>query len=126
MDVIWVGVGGMVGAASRFGISQLISERWGSALPYGTFVVNLTGSFAIGVILTLLLDRTADPAWRLLIVTGFLGGYTTFSSYSFELMALIGGGRLGWAAVYLIASNLAGLAACFGGAVCGRALALRL
>ena len=126
MDVIWVGVGGMVGAAARFGVSQVVADRWGVDLPYGTFLVNLTGSFAIGVILTVLLDRVADPVWRLLLVTGFLGGYTTFSSYAFELVTLIGGGRLGWAAAYLIASNLLGVVACAAGAVCGRELLLRL
>lgn len=126
MDVIWVGIGGMVGAAARFGVSQFAADRWGAGLPYGTLLVNLTGSFAIGVILTVLLDRVADPVWRLLLVTGFLGGYTTFSSYSFELVTLIGGGRLGWAAGYLIASNLLGVAACAVGAVCGRELLLRL
>ena len=80
----------------------------------------------LSVILTVLLDRVADPVWRLLLVTGFLGGYTTFSSYSFELVTLIGGGRLGWAAAYLIASNLLGVAACAAGAVGGRELLLRL
>ena len=126
MDVIWVGIGGMFGAAARFGVGRFAADRWGVGLPYGTLLVNLSGSFAIGVILTVLLDRVADPVWRLLLVTGFLGGYTTFSSYSFELVTLIGGGRLGWAAAYLIASNVIGLVACFAGVWCGRALSLRL
>lgn len=122
MDYVWVGVGGMLGAIARFGVGQIASERWGSALPHGTLIVNLSGSFAIGVILTILLDRVADPLWRLLLVTGFLGGYTTFSAYTFELVALIGSGRLSWAAAYLIASNLLGVGACFAGSIIGRVL----
>jgi CrcB protein len=125
MEYLWVGLGGAFGAVARFGVSQLASDRWSAALPYGTFLVNVTGSFAIGLIFTFLLDRDADPVWRLLVVTGFLGGYTTFSSYSFELVTLIGNGRFGWSALYLVASNLLGLAACVAGAICARTLALR-
>jgi CrcB protein len=115
----------MVGGMARYGISQSLSDLWGRSLPYGTFVVNLTGSFLIGVVMTLLLERVADPVWRLLLVTGFLGGYTTFSSYSFELVTMMQGGRLGWAAAYLVASNLLGVAACLGGTVVARGLLLR-
>jgi CrcB protein len=125
MEYLWVGLGGGLGAIARFGVGQIASERWGAALPHGTFLVNVTGSFAIGLIFTLLLDREADPVWRLLVVTGFLGGYTTFSSYSFELVTLIATGRLGWAALYLVASNLLGLTACVAGVFCAQALALR-
>jgi fluoride exporter len=124
-DFLWVGVGAMVGGMARYGISQSLSDLWGRSLPYGTFVVNLTGSFLIGVVMTLLLERVADPVWRLLLVTGFLGGYTTFSSYSFELVTMMQGGRLGWAAVYLLASNLLGVAACLAGTVVARGLLLR-
>ncbi len=124
-DFLWVGVGAMVGGMARYGISQSLSDLWGRSLPYGTFVVNLTGSFLIGVVMTLLLERVADPVWRLLLVTGFLGGYTTFSSYSFELVTMMQGGRLGWAAAYLLASNLLGVAACLAGTVVARGLLLR-
>ncbi len=124
-DFLWVGVGAMVGGMARYGISQSLSDLWGRSLPYGTFVVNLTGSFLIGVVMTLLLERVADPVWRLLLVTGFLGGYTTFRSYSFELVTMMQGGRLGWAAAYLVASNLLGVAACLAGTVVARGLLLR-
>ena len=75
--------------------------------------------------LAVLIDRVADPVWRLLLVTGFLGGYTTFSSYSFELVAMLTTGRLGWAAAYLVASNLLGVAGCLAGTVVGRGVLLR-
>lgn len=124
-DYLWVGVGAMVGAMARFGISQGLSDLWGRSLPYGTFVVNLSGSFLIGVVMAVLIERVADPVWRLLLVTGFLGGYTTFSSYSFELVTMLLSGRLGWAAAYLVASNLLGVAGCLAGGVVGRAWLLR-
>ncbi|MDQ3692859.1 MAG: fluoride efflux transporter CrcB [Chloroflexota bacterium] len=123
MEIVWVAVGGMAGAVSRHCVSRLAVERWGAELPFGTFVVNMTGSFAIGLLLTALLGRDVDPAWRLLLVTGFLGGYTTFSAYSFELVGLLTSGRLGWAAAYLVASNLLGVMACLAGIACARPFA---
>lgn len=124
-EYLWVGVGAMVGGMARYGISQGLSDLWGRALPYGTFVVNVTGSFVIGLVMAVLLERVGDPVWRLLLVTGFLGGYTTFSSYSFELVTMLLGGRIGWAAGYLIASNVLGVAGCLLGTIAGRALLLR-
>lgn len=125
VDFLWVGVGAMVGGMVRYGVSQGLSELWGRTLPYGTFVVNLSGSFLIGVVMAILIERVADPVWRLLLVTGFLGGYTTFSSYSFELVTMLLSGRLGWAAAYLVASNVLGVAGCLAGTVVGRAWLLR-
>lgn len=124
-EYLWVGVGAMVGGMARYGISQGLSDLWGRALPYGTFVVNVTGSFVIGLVMAVLIERVGDPVWRLLLVTGFLGGYTTFSSYSFELVTMLLGGRIGWAAGYLIASNVLGVAGCLLGVTVGRALLLR-
>lgn len=124
-EYLWVGVGAMVGGMARYGISQGLSDLWGRALPYGTFVVNVTGSFVIGLVMAVLIERVGDPVWRLLLVTGFLGGYTTFSSYSFELVTMLLGGRIGWAAGYLIASNVLGVAGCLLGTIAGRALLLR-
>ena len=124
-EYLWVGAGAMVGGMARYGISQGLSDLWGRALPYGTFVVNVTGSFVIGLAMAVLLERVGDPVWRLLLVTGFLGGYTTFSSYSFELVTMLLGGRIGWAAGYLIASNVLGVAGCLLGTIAGRALLRR-
>lgn len=123
MDYLWVGLGGLVGANARFLLGRIVIDRLGSSFPYGTFLVNLSGSFAIGLVLTSLLVRGADPAWRLLVVTGFLGGYTTFSTYTFEAVSLIEEGRWARAAVYAIGSTAVGLAACWGGVALGRALA---
>ncbi len=118
MEYLLVGVGGVLGANARYVLAGLIAERLGAAFPYGTLLVNLTGSLAIGVLLVLLTERlAADPAWRLLLVVGFLGGYTTFSSYTFEAIALLAAGDWPRAAWYVVGSNAVGLAAFFLGMV---------
>jgi len=98
---LWVALGGAVGAATRFAISQWTGARWGWTFPWGTLAVNITGSLAIGLVMTLLLARGADPAFRLLLVTGFLGGYTTFSAFSFETLGLLEARRWDAAALYI-------------------------
>ena len=123
MDYVWVGIGGLIGANARFVLGRLAVERLGGAFPYGTLFVNLTGSLAIGLLATLLAVRVVDPAWRLLVITGFLGGYTTFSAYSFEMVALLEDGRWGRAAIYALGSNLLGFVACASGMVLARLLA---
>ena len=123
MDYLLVGVGGFLGANARYVLGSVIAERLGTAFPYGTLVVNLTGSLAIGVVLVLLTDRlAADPAWRLLLVVGFLGGYTTFSSYTFEALALAEAGQWARAIWYVLGSNVLGLAATFAGMLLARAV----
>ena len=121
LEFLWVGIGGFLGANLRYFLGQEIGQRMGVLFPYGTMIVNVTGAFLIGVILTLLTDRIiADPLWRQLIVIGFLGGYTTFSSYTFESLSLLQDGRWSSAVFYMLGSNLLGLAACFGGVVLAR------
>ena len=123
LDYLLVGAGGFLGANARYVLGGLIAERLGVAFPYGTLVVNLTGSLAIGVILVLLTDRlAADPAWRLLLVVGFLGGYTTFSSYTFEALVLAETGQWARAVWYVLGSNVLGLAAAFAGVLLARAV----
>ena len=111
MAYFWVALGGAFGAAARYGVVVWISARWGMTFPWGTLAVNLTGSLAIGFLATLLATRTADPTLRLLLITGLLGGYTTFSAFSFETLALISAERWAAAAGYITASVLLGLLA---------------
>src|SRR5690242_8363390 len=86
--VLVVALGGGVGAALRFLLATYITRLYGGLFPLGTFVINVTGSFAIGVFMTLFLYRSdLNPAWRLFLVTGILGGYTTFSSFEWETLA---------------------------------------
>jgi CrcB protein len=108
---LWVALGGAAGAAARFAVAQWTGARWGWTFPWGTFAVNLTGSLAIGVVMTLLIARDTDPAYRLLLVTGFLGGYTTFSAFSFEVLALLEARRWDAAALYVGGSVVLGLLA---------------
>ena len=122
MEFVWVGLGGFLGANARYGLGRLIVDRFGTAFPWGTLIVNVSGSLAIGVLLTLLLDRLAPDRWRLLAVIGFLGGYTTFSSYAFEAITLTDRGQLVRAGAYVVASNLAALAACALGIAVARSL----
>jgi CrcB protein len=123
MEYLWVGIGGGVGAISRFVVGKQIARLWGTSFPYGTLVINLTGALIIGFLLTLLTERTvSDPFWRLLLVTGFLGGYTTFSSYTYESMQLIQDGRWGAGLLYVGGSNLAGLLCCAAGMAIARSV----
>ena len=122
MEYLWVGVGGFLGATARYALGRWIVDRVGAAFPYHTFLINVTGSFAVGVILTLLTGRlVADPAWRLFLVVGFLGGYTTFSSYTYEGLALMETGDWRGALWYVAGSNIVGLTAAYAGIVLARA-----
>lgn len=89
-----IGMGGFIGAIARYGISLWIGQRWGKGFPLGTFVINVTGSFLIGLLMTLLSERfLVNPQWRLLLVVGFLGAYTTFSTFEYETGALMKDGE---------------------------------
>ena len=118
---VWLCAGGALGVLARFALGTWIAQRTGSGFPVHTLVINVSGSLAIGVALVLLTERfAADPAWRLFLVVGFLGGYTTFSSYSFEAVALLLGGEWGRAAWYVVGSNGLSLLACLAGTVIAR------
>jgi CrcB protein len=102
-----VGIGAMLGAWSRWGLSLALNHLL-PALPLGTLSVNLIGGFLIGAALEFFLQYTAlAPEWRLFFVTGFLGSLTTFSAFSLEAVMLLQQARYGWAAA-LIGSHLAG------------------
>jgi fluoride exporter len=82
---LMVVIGGGLGSALRFWVGSYVSERLGTRFPYGTFVINITASFLIGFILTVLAEKTDwNPNWRYLIPIGFIGGYSTFSTFEFE------------------------------------------
>ena len=111
MAYLWVALGGAAGAAARYSVVQWAGGRWGWTFPWGTLAVNITGSLAIGLVMTLLLARYADAAYRYLLVSGFLGGYTTFSAFSFEMLALVEERRWDAAALYVGGSVILGLLA---------------
>ena len=110
-------LGAAFGGLGRYVLSTAITQRFGGNFPLGTFLVNLSGSFLIGIVMTLLTERwAAHPNWRLLLVVGVLGGYTTFSSFEFETLQSMRQGLTGIAALYSFGSLLLGYAAVWLGA----------
>ncbi len=89
MKFLLILLGGGVGSLARYFAGSAISSRFGARFPIGTMVVNVTGCFLIGLIMTLLTERQPHPYWRLALVVGFLGGYTTFSSFEWETYSAV-------------------------------------
>jgi CrcB protein len=112
INYIVVFAGGGVGAFTRYALASWIGQKWGRSFPLGTFVINVSGSFVIGLLMTLMADRfTENPAWRLLLVVGFLGGYTTYSSFEYETGKLVTDGEYVYATLNAVLSVIAGFAA---------------
>lgn len=112
MNYIIVFAGGGIGSVARFAVATWIGQRWGRSFPVGTFVVNVTGSFLIGLLMTLMAERFLEnPQWRLLLVVGGLGGYTTFSTFEYETGKLAADGELIFAVLNIVLSVLAGFVA---------------
>src|SRR5437764_869824 len=85
-----VGLGGFLGAIARFVVGTVVANRWGASWPFGTFIINISGCFLIAFFVTLTSERiTIHEGWRYLFPIGFVGAYTTFSTYEFETMRLI-------------------------------------
>ncbi|MCS6839549.1 MAG: fluoride efflux transporter CrcB [Roseiflexus sp.] len=123
INIIAIAVGAAIGANLRYGLSLWAAQRWGASFPYGTLIVNVIGSFLIGLVLALATTRlTLSEPVRLLIVTGLLGGFTTFSSLSFEAYSLIMSGSWQAAGIYLAGSFGLGMAGVFLGAGVARLL----
>ncbi len=128
MNLLWyVALGSAVGGASRFALSTFVQQRASSAFPFGTLIVNITGSLILGFILRYALASPSVSAEvRALLTTGFCGGYTTFSTFSYESIALIEDGDYRRAAIYIVLSVVVSLIATFLGiAAAGQLLAAR-
>jgi len=121
--LLLVFIGGGLGSLMRYAVNRWISNMVVSAFPYGTFLVNITGCFLIGFIV-FYTERYGNPSvpWRLFLVTGLCGGYTTFSSFSFENTQLITDHRIFVFLVYAAGSVLLGLLATYLGVLAGRNL----
>lgn len=120
MNFIMVSVGAIVGANLRYILSRYAAKILGPVFPYGTLLINISGSFLVGWFMIWTTERVlVDPRWRLLLVVGFCGGYTTFSSYAFESMAYFEQGQWLLMATNILANNLL----CLTAAVAGMALA---
>lgn len=121
MQYVAIAVGAVLGANLRFIVGGWAADRWGADFPYGTLIVNVTGAFVIGAFLAFLGARVGvDPLWRLFFATGFLGGYTTFSSFAWEALALADQGAWLRAAVYVLGTNAIGLVGVWLGAALAR------
>jgi len=106
MRYLLVLAGGGTGALARYVAASAIMTRFGGKFPLGTLAINVTGSFLIGFLMTMLTERfQLDPQWRLLLVVGFLGGYTTFSSFEWETYTSVRDGAL-WAGMLNIVSSV--------------------
>lgn len=115
MNYLCVLGGGAVGSLLRYLVGMAVMSRWSGDFPLGTFLINVTGSFGIGLIATLLAHST-DPNWRPLLITGLLGGFTTFSAFEWETFLTLRGGATGIALLYVAGSVVAGFGACWLGA----------
>ena len=123
LKYLMVGVGGCLGSILRFWLGSYIGNKMGSRFPYGTFVINITGSFLVGLVFALLTVKTQwSPNWRYLIPIGFIGGYTTFSSFEYETLRTMQGGQIGLGLLYVAASVVVGFVAVWGGMIAGRAI----
>jgi CrcB protein len=104
-----VGMGGFCGAIARYAVGVWCDAFWRRDFPLATFLVNVSGCFILGFFLTLAAERLPfDPRWRLFVATGFVGAYTTFSTFEYETQRLTTTGALGWAVVNVLTSVIAG------------------
>ena len=123
-EFILITVGAALGANARYWVATWVAERYGATFPWSTLLINVSGSLLIGLAPAVLGQRMiTDPAYRLLVVTGFLGAYTTFSTFSYETLALAQRGDYLHAALNAAGSVALGLLATFVGILLGRWLA---
>jgi len=120
---LMVGVGGALGSILRFWVGGYVSNRLGVRFPYGTFLINCTGSFLIGFVVTLLAERSHwSPNWRYLIPIGFIGGYTTFSTFELETFRNFQDGEILIAGLNVALSVVIGFASVWLGVIAGRTI----
>jgi CrcB protein len=123
VNFVIVALGAIAGANLRYVLSRLTAKLMGPVFPYGTLMINVAGSFMVGWFMIWTTERVlVDPRWRLLIVIGFCGGFTTFSSYAFETMAYFEQGQWGLMATNIVANNVLSLMAALAGMALARVL----
>lgn len=104
-SIMVIALGGALGALSRYELGLWISTKWNQGFPLGTFIINITGAFLLGFLNILFIEKlTISPLWRLGIGIGFLGAYTTFSTFGYEVIMLLEGGSLLTAGLYTLLS----------------------
>lgn len=124
VNYLVIAAGAAVGANLRYMVTVWATTQWGTQFPYGTMLINIVGSLLIGLLAAIFLQRApANETLRLLLITGLLGGFTTFSAFSYELYGLISSGNYVGGALYLLGSVGGGLVATVVGMGVGRMLA---
>lgn len=122
-DILTISVGAIVGANARWILSRYAAKAIGPVFPYGTLLINILGSFIVGFFMIWTTERVLlDPRWRLLVVVGFCGAFTTFSSFAYETMAYFEQGQWLIMTTNFFANNVLCLAAALAGMALGRAL----
>lgn len=118
-----ISIGAALGANARFWMADWAARKWGSAFPYGTFLINVTGSLLLGFFMAIATERfLVDPRWRLLFAVGFLGAYTTFSTFSYESYNLLVRGQWGLGLLNVLGGTLLGIGAAALGVYLGKAI----
>ena len=118
-----IAAGGALGSIARFWVGSTIAGRLGIKVPYGTFIVNMTACLIIGFTLTYMGRRAGlNPAWRFLVPIGFIGAYSTFSTYEWETLSTLRSGAFALAALYAGGSLILGLIAVWGGSLVAEAI----
>lgn len=119
----YIAVGGAFGSIARYWVGSTVASRLGTKFPYGTFVINLTACAMIGFSLTFLAKRTGlNPAWRFLVPIGFIGAYSTFSTYEWETLSTLRSGAFLEASLYAFGSLILGLVATWLGVLIAEAI----
>jgi len=122
-DFLAISVAAFLGANLRYLLSRFAMKEFGPVFPYGTLIINILGSFIVGLFVTWTTERVlVDPRWRLLVVVGFCGSFTTFSSFAYESMSFFEQGQWGLMLANIFSNNLL----CLGGVLAGIALARAL
>jgi fluoride exporter len=122
MNLLLVALGGAIGAGGRYALGGWLHAQLGAGFPWGTFAVNVLGSLAIGVVLGLAQGGNLSPGASVFLAVGVLGGFTTFSSFSYETMQLLSAGQTGASLLNVFGQFAASLAAVYAGLAVARLL----
>jgi fluoride exporter len=123
VNFVFVSLGAIVGANARYVLSRYAAKVLGPVFPYGTLLINVVGSFIVGWFMIWTTERVlVDPRWRLLVIVGFCGGFTTFSSYAFESVAYFEQGQWALMATNILTNNVLSLVAVLAGMALARVL----